>query len=56
MSLSTKCQIECSVCHKGGKFERWDSINVDLNPELREKLFSGEIFTFRCPHKDYFEL
>lgn len=49
MSLSTKCPIECPECHKAGEFERWDSINIDLDLELREKLFSGEIFTYRCP-------
>lgn len=41
--------IECPECHKTSDVEFWDSVNVDLNPELREKIFNDEIFRFTCP-------
>lgn len=28
----------------------WSSINSDLDPELRDKLFSEELFMYKCPH------
>ena len=56
MSKCHKEEFICPKCQGKGEFDLWESMNVDLNPELREKLFSGEILTFRCPHKDYFEL
>lgn len=42
--------IECPHCSKTGEFQLWSSVNVDLNPELREKIFNEELFMFRCPH------
>ena len=42
--------IECPHCHKEGEFELWDSVNVDLNPELREKIFNEELFMYHCSH------
>ncbi len=27
----------------------WNSVDVHLNPELREKILSGELFTYHCP-------
>lgn len=50
MSQVSKEIIECPYCHKEGEYEHWTSINADLNPELREKIFSGELFVYRCPH------
>jgi len=43
-------EFECPHCHKTGEFEIWNSINVDLNPELREQVMNDEIFMNRCPH------
>ncbi len=49
MSKSHKTRIICPNCQTRGEFEIWDSINVDLNPELRENLFSDDIFIYECP-------
>ena len=46
-------EFECPKCHTKGQHEVWDSVNVDLNPELRDKVLSGEIFLYRCPHCGY---
>ena len=43
-------QIPCPSCGHTSEFKRWDSINVDLNPEMREDAKSGAIFMWRCPH------
>lgn len=44
MSQLRKENIECPHCHQEGEFDLWTSVNVDLNPELREKVFSDELF------------
>ena len=28
----------------------WSSVNVDLDPELREKIFNEELFAYHCPN------
>ena len=40
--------MECPYCLSKGDFEFWDSVNVDLNPELRERLFNEELFVYHC--------
>lgn len=50
MSLLRKETIECPHCHQGGVFDFWESVNVDINPELKEKIFSDELFLYHCPH------
>lgn len=42
--------IKCPKCGKDGDFVIWDSINTALNPEMKEKVLSGEAFKFVCPH------
>lgn len=49
MSKCRDIELECSHCDGKSNFTVWDSINVDLNPELRDKLFSGELFVWKCP-------
>ena len=50
MSQLRKENITCPHCHKEGEFDLWSSVNVGLNPELREKIFSEELFMYHCPH------
>lgn len=50
MSQVRKEIIECPHCHQEGEFDLWASVNVDLDPELREKIFSDELFMYYCPH------
>lgn len=50
MSLSRRKTIECRHCHKEGEFNLWTSVDGDLDPELREKIFSEELFMYHCPH------
>lgn len=48
MSQSHKEPIDCPHCHARGEFELWDSVNVDLDPELRDKIFNDELFLWQC--------
>lgn len=50
MSQVIRAKIECPHCHQQGEFEQWLSVNVDLDPELKDKIFSEELFTYHCPH------
>ena len=49
MSKSHITEITCPKCHCKGEFEVWDSINADLHPDLRDKLFSNDLFLYTCP-------
>lgn len=47
--ISTQILI-CPNCQTKTTFKKYDSLNVTLEPELKEKLLSGELFTFTCPN------
>jgi len=40
----------CEHCGKEFDFPIYDSVNVTLDPELKDKVFSGDIFNCECPH------
>ena len=48
MSMPEKIEIECPHCKNKDKFTIWNSVNVDVDPPLREKVKSGELFLFTC--------
>ena len=50
MSMHHIEQIKCPKCGKDAEFEIWNSINVDLNPEMREKVLDGTLYDFKCQH------
>lgn len=49
MSQERQEIIKCPKCGAEGEFAIWDSINVDLNPELKEKILNEELFLWICP-------
>lgn len=49
MSQFCEEKITCPKCHAEGRFGFWASVNIDLDPELRKKIFNEEIFTWTCP-------
>ena len=59
MSLNHIVKATCPDCKKEFPFEVWQSVNVQLNPEMREKVLDHSIFNFKCPecgleaHTDY---
>jgi len=48
MSLPTETTIECPSCGAEQKHTFWQSVNVTLDPELKEKLLDRTLMTFRC--------
>lgn len=48
MSQKMLLQLKCPNCGNIQETTVWTSVNVTKNPELKEKLFDGEINTLRC--------
>lgn len=48
MSKISEETIKCPKCGKESKFVMWSSINTVLNPEMKKKVLTGEIFKFKC--------
>ena len=49
MSKDNQTTVKCPKCGHEASFRIWESINTDINPELKEKVRSGEILKFLCP-------
>ena len=50
MSVIEKKEIKCPNCGNPITINAYTSINVKLEPELREKVLSGKIFEYTCEH------
>jgi hypothetical protein len=48
MTKFSEAKIKCPACEQEQSVTIWDSINVTLDPSLREMLFSAEINVFAC--------
>jgi len=48
MSLSDEITFTCPACQHQQAFTTWQSINITLDPELKEKLLDRSLVTFRC--------
>lgn len=53
MSLKYFETIKCPRCKHEQEYEVWRSINVDINPEMREKVLNGTLFDFKCRNCDH---
>jgi hypothetical protein len=49
MSKSTVTAFVCPKCNRSSNFTIWQSVNVTLNPDLKDKLLTGELLLFICP-------
>jgi hypothetical protein len=49
MSSFRTIKITCPDCNTEGSYTVWDSVNVDLDPELKSKVMDGSLFTWVCP-------
>ncbi len=49
MSQSTQQAVACPECGAISTATLWQSVNVTLNPELKEQVFSRELFEHTCP-------
>lgn len=50
MSIIKESMAPCSKCGEQHKITVYKSINVSENPELKEKVRSGSLFLWECPH------
>ena len=50
MSKHHKETITCPAGGKADEFLIWDSINTVIDPEMKEKVRTGEAFKWTCPH------
>lgn len=50
MAELQKSRQVCASCGNAHEIEFSSSVNVSRNPELREKVASGEYFVWQCPH------
>lgn len=41
--------MQCPQCGAKDNFEMWESVNTDLNPDLKTKILSRELFQWICP-------
>ena len=53
MSTNRITNIECSNCHHQQRVQIWDLINIQENPELKEKVVNGQIFINTCAKCKY---
>lgn len=52
MSKQVETEFVCPQCEKPGKAHIYQSVNVTLSPELKEKVLNFELFLASCPHCD----
>lgn len=50
MSKMQNIKVTCKHCNEEFETSIYRSINVTLDPSLREKFLSGELFIHKCPH------
>ena len=50
MSSFRNIKITCPACNTEGSYTVWDSVNVDLDPELKSKVMDGSLFIWVCPN------
>lgn len=48
MSLNQTETVECPKCGKKSPFTVWNSVNVTLDPSVKQDVLSGKIFLFHC--------
>ncbi len=48
MSLPITLDITCPQCSHPQQFQAWRSVNVTLDPELRDRVLSGSLNLFHC--------
>jgi hypothetical protein len=48
MSKTVIADVACPHCGGIDRMELWESINTVLNPEVRERMLQGRLFSHRC--------
>lgn len=53
MSKMAECEIICPECNTKQKITYWESINVDVDEELKKELMEGNINVIKCSNCDF---
>lgn len=48
MSLPSEKTVTCPKCQNKQKTMIWDSVNINVNPEVKEKILRNDFFKFKC--------
>jgi len=48
MTMSRSIEIDCPNCGSEQNVMIWETINTDVNPDLNQKLFEGQINVLQC--------
>lgn len=56
MTIRNSSNITCQKCGTVKRFPIYDSINVTVNPEMKAKVLTGELFRFVCDNCAYSSL
>ena len=56
MAVVSTAALRCGKCGETSSASIYSSINIEENPELKEKVKSGDIFVHECPHCGHREL
>lgn len=49
MSKNKQQPMQCPECGATGNFLIWESVNTNFNPDMKDQIISGEIFSWTCP-------
>lgn len=49
MSSFRNIGVTCPACNNEGAYRIWDSVNVDLSPNMKPKVMDGSLFEWVCP-------
>lgn len=49
MSSSTSVTLQCPRCGYKTDLRVWESINIQINPEMKQKVKDGSLFRHTCP-------
>ncbi len=48
MSKNKMIELECLFCKEKGNYLLWDSINVTVDPQIKEKALNLSLFDYKC--------
>ncbi len=50
MEKSTIVSVTCPECLKDGEFLKYEIIDINKKPNLRDDIINRQLFTYACPH------
>lgn len=50
MSMIDTAHISCPDCGLEGQMTLWSSLNVSIDPELKDRVLDQSLFRYKCKH------